>query len=242
MVVPLVRLGLIFGMGLLAAACSTGVDFVLPPVGSIQLDHTTPADVIAKLGQPTQRTTSTTASSQPSATAPTANVFMAAPIPGNYEHFSYFGGDEMVINANALVAEVTRHGLRRTRSFNCTFYNGKLISYLGSSSYDPDRTDFDDSKISQLVRGQTTGDDVLKLFGQPTGGAIYPAISSAEGEALYYLYIEDNVDSGAHVKLLQIFIDKSGVVREYRSLITTLPRGYSPGQSSVPVMIPSGRH
>src|SRR6185312_2358104 len=164
------RCGFLAAFTLLLAACSTGADFTLPPPGAFQLGKTTPEEVISAIGKPTQRTTSDTPSSATVA-APEVSVFTHAPASGRYEHFTYFGGDRMRINADGLIAELTRHGLRRPRTFSCTYFDGKLVSYAGSSSFPADRTDFDETKIASLVRGKTTGDEVLKLFGKPSGGA-----------------------------------------------------------------------
>ena len=233
----ILRFGLLVGVALLTA-CSTGADFALPTPGSFRLGKTTPAEVIGKLGEPTQRSTSTTPASATRA-ATEVSIFTPAPASGRYENFTYFGGDRMAINADGVVAELMRHGVRRTRMFSCTFFDGQLISYLGSSSFDADRTDFDDAKVDSLVRGKTTGDEVLKLFGKPSGGAIYPMLSRRDGAALTYFYEEDNVDSGRHVKLLQIFVDESGIVRDYRSASTTLPNDYAPSaEMPIPIFVP----
>jgi hypothetical protein len=202
---------------------------------------TTPGEVIAKLGPPTQRTTSVTA--LPTArTATESGVFAAVQASGTYESFTYFAGDAMRVNADAIMADLLRHGLRRTRTFSCTFYEGKLVAYLGSSSFDPDRTDFDDAKVASLEREKTTGDEVLKLFGEPSGGAIYPVVSRHDGGVLSYFYQEDNIASGRHVKLLQVFVDDSGIVRDFRSVNSSLPSTYVPGPAApMPIFVPSGR-
>jgi hypothetical protein len=235
------RVALIGVLALILGACTDGKEFALPAQGVLVLGQTTPDEIIAGMGQPAQRATTTTA--EASDTSPAADsVFTPAREAGRYERFAYFNGDKLAINAQGVYMELFQHAIRRTRSFSCTFWNGKLVQYASSSSFPADKTDFDDSKIASLVRGKSTGDDVLALFGKPTGGAIYPIISRPDGAALVYLFEEENIDERARrVKVLEIFVDQGGIVREFRSNIGTVPFDVSPGAPAAPIFVPTGR-
>lgn len=83
-------------------------------------------------------------------------------------------------------------GVTPARSMNYTTFNDVLVSDEFMSSFPEDGTDFDDSKITGIVKGKSTRADVIALLGKPNGQAIYPIIKNKSDKAIVYSY--------AHVK------------------------------------------
>jgi len=107
----------------------------------------------------------------------------------------------------------------KTRAMGFYFLNGVLVGHEFTSSFDEDKTRFDDSKIGQIQQGQTTRQDVIALVGQPGGMYVYPLIKDKSALALVYLFIDsDRHPFGFTVrqtrKLLIVSIDSQGVVSD----------------------------
>ena len=68
------------------------------------------------------------------------------------------------------------------------FLEGVLVGYRYSSALPNDTTDFDDTKVYQLKKGQTTRAQVIELLGPPSGMYIYPLISSRTETGLVYFF------------------------------------------------------
>jgi hypothetical protein len=72
------------------------------------------------------------------------------------------------------------------RSANFTFSDGTLVAFEFRSDYPGESTDFDESAAKRITVGKNTSDDVERLLGRPSGGAIYPALANpSESSALY---------------------------------------------------------
>ncbi|MCW7536553.1 outer membrane protein assembly factor BamE [Aquabacterium sp. A7-Y] len=67
-------------------------------------------------------------------------------------------------------------------------FNDLLVGQEFISSFAEDATDFDESKVSALVKGKTTRTQVLQLLGRPTGEAIYPVVKKQGDKTLLYSY------------------------------------------------------
>lgn len=228
-------------LGFALVGCgSAGTQFALPAPGTFVLGKTTPGEVIATVGQPFQRNTSTTETPDVRRALPPAAIFTPVPTPGQFEHFSYIYIDT---SQQAFLTRWTKHSVRPTRFLTCTFWNGRLAAYVGSSSFTQDSTDFTDAKIAQLKRGITTGDQVLALFGKPSGGAIYPIISRRDGVAMIYFNMVDDLGARERtMKFLEIYFDKAGIVRDFRSVSSSTPLIITAAApTSVPIFIPAGR-
>ena len=83
-----------------------------------------------------------------------------------------------------------KEGVVPARAMALYFYNDTLVGYEFLSSWAEDSTDFDESKVNQIVKGSTTRAEVVQLFGKPSGYAIHPMIKAATGEAAVYVYME----------------------------------------------------
>lgn len=79
-------------------------------------------------------------------------------------------------------------GVIPARTLALAFWKGTLVSNIFTSSFKDDASSFDASKRAAIVKGATTGEQVIELLGRPAGYAIYPAIKDKNGHALIYAY------------------------------------------------------
>jgi hypothetical protein len=108
-------------------------------------------------------------------------------------------------------------GVTPARNMVYTTFNGTLVSEEFLSSFPEDGTDFDDSKITGIVKGQSTRSDVIALLGKPTGQAIYPHVKSKSDKALIYSYsqVKGSVfNMKFYSKNLVVSLNPSDVVTE----------------------------
>lgn len=69
-----------------------------------------------------------------------------------------------------------------------TLFNDVLVGQEFNSSYEGESTEFDTSKVPQIVKGKTTRAEVIALLGKPSGMVIYPVIADKKGSGLVYGY------------------------------------------------------
>ncbi|MDR0577920.1 MAG: outer membrane protein assembly factor BamE [Candidatus Accumulibacter sp.] len=81
-------------------------------------------------------------------------------------------------------------GVTPARALVFTFFRDTLASHEFVSSFKQDSTDFDSQKISSIVKGKSTRQDVTALFGKPSGEAIYPVIKGSGDRAFIYTYTQ----------------------------------------------------
>jgi hypothetical protein len=123
------------------------------------------------------------------------------------------------------------------------FWNGKLVSYGSTSSFENDSTNFDESRIAQIERGRTRGAEVVQMMGKPpSGAAIFPMIAVPEGRAMMYNFSEaDLPNSQRHRKFLAVYVDRDDVVRDMNSENTINPmeiQPSAPAPTVVPIIVP----
>jgi hypothetical protein len=158
----------------LSGACSsTGRDFARPQPNALVLGVTTPADVLATYGEPAERT------NEPGNVAMVDAFESLQPRPPGLKKAMVKGEIDRLRYSftHATMVSLGDGATARIRLLDVSFWNGKLIAYNFSSSFEQDTTDFDDRKVSALVRGRTTASDVLNEFGSPGGQAIYPGVA-----------------------------------------------------------------
>ena len=111
-----------------------------------------------------------------------------------------------------------KEGVVPARAMGLYFYNDTLVGYEFLSSWAEDSSDFDESKMNQIVKGSTTRAEVVQLLGKPSGFAIYPMIKAATGETAVYVYME--VRGGPLTgrktfrKSLSVAFDDKGIVTD----------------------------
>ena len=67
-------------------------------------------------------------------------------------------------------------------------HNDLLVVEEFISSFPNDATDFEESKVSSIVKGKTTKMEVQTMLGKPNGSAVYPFIKAKNENALIYSY------------------------------------------------------
>ena len=114
------------------------------------------------------------------------------------------------------------------RTLVYSFYQDKLVGFDYSSSFENDKTDFDETLPGRIKRGETTLRQVLALLGRPTGQFIYPSpyVWAQDQRAFVYSYSRnDRPPPGGTLqtinKFLAITFDSHDVVAE-TSLSTTV--------------------
>ncbi len=244
---PKHALGLAFVLLALLTGCTAGRDFKMPSDGALKLGETTPAEATAMLGPAVSRSSQTSDVLQPPSTQFEVirllmgqSVFVSARETGSYERLSYRFLDA---SGQQLIGRFA--GVRPARTLRLLFWNGKLVEYVGISSFQADSTNFDETKVALIERDKSHEADVIALFGKPTGGSSYPMISSRKGHALIYEYVEEDMGEALRrTKFLAVYVDDQGIVREVRSSSTSNPLPPPPPSAApvvVPVIIPRGK-
>ena len=79
-------------------------------------------------------------------------------------------------------------GVVPARAMVFTTFNDVLVGQEFVSSFPQDATEFDEQKVSSIVKGKTTRAGVFEALGNPNGEAIYPLIKKQGEKALVYSY------------------------------------------------------
>jgi hypothetical protein len=96
-------------------------------------------------------------------------------------------------------------------------YNDLLVAEEFVSSFPNDATDFDESKISRIVKGTTTKAEVQAMFGKPNGGGVHPFIKAKDENALIYSYAHAKgsaFNMKFYNKTLVLSFDAAGLVTD----------------------------
>jgi hypothetical protein len=100
------------------------------------------------------------------------------------------------------------------------FEDDVLVGEAYYSSFEADHTDFDETKVVSIVKGQTTRDQVLALIGQPSGRRLCPADALDNPTGLEYLYLSRRrhmgLSSRTWIKWLSVQFDANGIVCDVR--------------------------
>lgn len=98
-----------------------------------------------------------------------------------------------------------------------TLWRDQVVGQEFVSSFQGDATDFDDSRVSTIVKGRTTRREVEALLGKPNGEAIYPVISRRGETGMLYSYSHVTgapLRLRAYQKVLLVAVDAAGLVTE----------------------------
>lgn len=79
-------------------------------------------------------------------------------------------------------------GVIPVRSLVFYFDNDTLVGQEFVSSFTSDSTNFDETKLGAIVKGQTTRAEVIRLLGKPSASYIPPMVKATAGEAIGYGY------------------------------------------------------
>ena len=179
------------------AACSSGTDFKRPTAASLELGKTTEQEIQARYGEPRKRGT--------------VQV-----------------DDKTIKTMVYTYAEAAPYVEKvPVRVMVYSLHQSALVGFDYSSSFSSDKTDFDESLVNKIVRGQTTQSQVVELLGQPTGMFIYPsALVKTPGHRAYtYSYTRTNKGPfGGNLsttsKAVTITFDEQNVVTETKVAVT----------------------
>jgi hypothetical protein len=176
---------------ILLAACAVGAPFVRPPADAIRLGETTRAQVIALLGPPKEEE---------------RIVVRGKELRGIT--YLYAGDTEPSKVPGTL-------GLRQ---LGFVLADDVVVGEIFLSSFASDHSDFDESRVGEIVKGTTTCDAVMRKFGRP-GWRVIPPATEHEGDALVIAYTfkymkRPVLQFKSFEKSLAVRCDSSGVVRE----------------------------
>lgn len=142
------------------AACA-GRDFVRPSPEVFKLGQTTYAQVVGQMGEP-QLTRDGL-----------VNGKTVKSISYMYVRATRGALDDHVSPGRALTYD---------------FHNDTLVGQQFFSSFPSDSTNFDETKISAIIKGRTTRAEVIRLLGTPSASYIPPMVKETSGGAIGYTY------------------------------------------------------
>ena len=94
-----------------------------------------------------------------------------------------------------------------------------LVGHDFTSSFQEDHSDFDETKVTRIKKGETTKAQVIELMGQPTGAYMFPLVQRQTDTGLVYVYTQTRVENipfarkiRTYRKALVVSVDESGVV------------------------------
>jgi hypothetical protein len=215
-------------------ACHTGHDFPRPTPDSLVLGQSMRAEILRTYGKPTRESSAVLSSAQTEGV--TRGEFDMTPVSGSFATLIY------------LYADRTRMVLMGARSpppakvAAFDFWNETLIAYNFVSTFKEESSNFDDSRIAEIRKGQSTKADIAQLFGPPSGRAIYPAVQHQGNEKFVYSYVQVR-NSERFAKRLEVLFDANGIVLDYRFVSDTTPIvTAAPSSAAVPIFIPQSHH
>jgi hypothetical protein len=144
------------------SACA-GRDFVRPADESYALGRSTTSEIRERFGKPYGEAAETR-------NGKTIKVLQYG--------FASTGGKAM------------RPGVTPARAQAFFFHEDVLAGYEFSSSWADDHTDFDASRVKEIVKGSSTREDVIRIMGRPGGRYIAPVPPDNAPEALAYIFGE----------------------------------------------------
>ena len=167
-----------------------GTDFVRPDSEGLRNGQTTYAQALAKMGTP-------------------------------YREGSVIKNDKTIKTTSYAYASVggkpRNEGVTAARAIGLYFHDDRLVGHEFISSWAEDHTDFDETRIREIVKGKTTRAQVIQLLGKPGGYYIYPLIKDTKGEAAVYAYSEVRGFAPSS-KMLLVTFDASELVADVEFL------------------------
>jgi hypothetical protein len=185
---------LTFGLALWTAGCA-GRDFVRPSSDSLQLGKTTYTEIVARFGSPYREGTML------------KNEQTVKTISYAY--------------ATKLGEPAAASGVTPARATGFYFVDLVLVGHEFTSSFEKDHTNFDETKVTQIKRGETTQAQVIALMGQPTGSYMFPLVQRKDERGLVYLYVQTRIEEipfarkiRQYRKVLVVSVGENGVVSD----------------------------
>ncbi len=144
---------------MIGSGCTAGTMFIRPPSESLVLGKTTPGEISSRLGTPYREAT---------------NIQEGKVI-------------KSLVYSYAVTIPYVPTIPAKTMAFH--FADGILVGYDFLSSFEEDKTDFDESRVEYIKKGETGEARIVELFGAPGGRYIYPMVKEPGQTALVYQYV-----------------------------------------------------
>lgn len=139
----------------------------------------------------------------------TENQVIAAMGDPVQSHWGKRSGKKIKINIYAYVVVPGAEAIGRDAVFY--FLDGVLVGYYFSSAFADETTDFDITRVGNIVENESKRQDVESILGKPAGEAIFPFPDYPEGRVLLYRF-----DGPMGSKEADFELDKDGIVRHFR--------------------------
>ncbi len=116
-------------------------------------------------------------------------------------------------------------GFLPMRQLGFYFKDNVLIGYDWFSSFKDDSSDYDDTKIDLIKKGETTWEQVIELMNCKYGIYTYPKTDDPDDRALVYTYSHYEVLVGfktktnVYTKVLMVVCDKDGIVKDVETAL-----------------------
>jgi hypothetical protein len=172
------------------AGCA-GKDFVRPNSDTFQLGRTSYSQVLQQMGEPRK----------------VGDVLKnEKPVKSITYVYASTGGEPL------------EEGVIPARGLTYYFYNDTLVGQEFLSSFKSDNSNFDNTKVANLKKGQTTRAEVIQMLGKSTASLIPPMVKATSGEAIGYTYqtTQGGAFSGFKFfnKILRISFDNKDLVSD----------------------------
>ena len=176
---------------LVALAGCAGKDFVRPEADAFRLGETTYSQVVQQLGEP--RKSGDVVKNDKTVKSITYVYASRASEPAEAD----------VIPA---------------RGLTYYFYEDKLVGQEFLSSFKADSSNFDETRVGSIRKGETTRAQVIQTLGTPTASFVSPIAKSTAGETIGYGYttVRGGLFSGFKMsaKSLRVSFDDRGLVSD----------------------------
>jgi hypothetical protein len=147
-----------------AAGCTFGTRFEAPSYESIILKETTRQEILNRFGTPLKE----------------GKLLKQEQMLNTVSYAMATGGGVALGHGGLSVIP--------SRAMAYFFLDDRVIAFRFLSSYEEDHTDFDDTKVPTIKKGETTKDQVIALLGPPRGKCVYPFIPGKDDEGIIYAY------------------------------------------------------
>jgi hypothetical protein len=177
-------------LSVLLGACVAGSNFVRPLPAEIQLGKTTYNEVVQRLGGPIREE------------RVRRNDRLLRVIC-----YVYASEEE----------PAKAPGTRGTRQMEFLLSDDIVVGEGFASGFASDHTDFDESKVGDIVKGKSRCAEVVSRLGRPSVSMIYPFTEKPGETAIgyWFAYAKGNVlDAKTFEKMLMVRCDASGIVTD----------------------------
>jgi len=179
-------------LAVLFAGC-VGKDFIRPPEGTFVLGKTSYQETLNTVGVPERTATGLKNGRQ-------------------VKQLTY-------VYAKAYASTCVSGLSAAARVLVLSFDEDKLVGFSFASSFTDDCSDFDESKATQIVKGQTTEAQVREMYGRPGGEEIFPMVPEGK-HSWVYSYGHSRQSAGSDLsrrtynKTLRVIFESNGDVNE----------------------------